>query len=97
MPTVQPLAPDLAKRRMVAGLLRSLLVHALVLSIRFGLPGMQAGTDGRISVSLAPLPAPSLPAELPALQPAPASSAVAAPLPAPWSALPCAATAASKR
>ena len=38
-----PHANGVAKRRTLAGLLLSLFVHAVILSIRFGLPGRLAG------------------------------------------------------
>ena len=56
MPTDQPCAHDLANRRMVIGLLLSLLAHALILSIGFGLSGQHEGGARPITVSLAPLP-----------------------------------------
>lgn len=52
--TTRPYAHDLARRRMGFGLLLSLAVHALVLSIHFGLPGMMSGGSGPITLTLAP-------------------------------------------
>ncbi|XYJ08994.1 energy transducer TonB [Telluria sp. B2] len=54
--SASPHANDVANRRMLAGLLLSLLVHAVILSIQFGVPGMLAGATGPIAVTLAPLP-----------------------------------------
>ncbi|QNA99639.1 hypothetical protein [Massilia sp. Se16.2.3] len=54
--TTRPQVPDLAHRRMAIGLLVSLLVHAVILSVHFGIPGMRAGGASPISVTLAPLP-----------------------------------------
>jgi TonB family protein len=83
MPTVQPRAPDLANRRMATGMLLSLLLHVVILSIQFGLPGKWAGGAGPMTVRLTPAPAPasSLPPELPAPASSPAASAVPAPAP----------------
>lgn len=71
MPAVQPSAPDLANRRMVLGLLLSLLAHALILSIGFGPSGLRAGGAGPITVDLASLPPP---VPLPELSAAPANA-----------------------
>ncbi|HBZ05955.1 MAG TPA: hypothetical protein DEP03_06050, partial [Massilia sp.] len=48
---------NVANRRLLAGLLLSLLVHAVILSIQFGVPGMLAGSAEPITVTLAPAPA----------------------------------------
>jgi hypothetical protein len=71
MPAVQPSAPDLANRRMVLGLLLSLLAHALILSIGFGPSGLRAGGAGPITVDLASL---KPPVPLPELSAAPANA-----------------------
>jgi len=84
MPTVPPSAPDLDHRRMLIGLLLSLLAHALVLSIQFGLPGPRAGS-GPIRVSLAPTPtpltAPRMLADAPSSPPSNAAAPLASPEP----------------
>ncbi|HZV67233.1 MAG TPA: hypothetical protein VFG03_20275, partial [Telluria sp.] len=46
-------ATDLANRRMAAGLLLSLLLHALVLSLQFGVPGLGLPGPAPITVRLA--------------------------------------------
>ncbi|HBF51062.1 MAG TPA: hypothetical protein DDX04_12735, partial [Massilia sp.] len=57
---------------MLAALLLSLLVQALILAIQFGVPGMQAGSAGPITVTLAPVPPlPSAPPVPPTAAPAP--------------------------
>jgi TonB family protein len=62
---------------MLIGLLLSLLAHALVLSIQFGLPGLRAG-GGPMTVSLAPMPAPAPLPDLPL--PAPSQAAAEVPI-----------------
>ncbi|HAV38418.1 MAG TPA: hypothetical protein DCX52_19055, partial [Massilia sp.] len=49
-------AANVANRRLLAGLLLSLLVHAAILSIQFGMPGMLAGSAEPMTVTLAPVP-----------------------------------------
>jgi hypothetical protein len=71
-----PLAPS--NRRLAWGLLVSLLLHALLLSLQFGIPGLRAGAGRPLSVVLAPLPA----APVPPVPPAP-SVDTAIPTPAP--------------
>jgi TonB family protein len=83
MPTVPPSPPDLGHHRLLIGLLLSLLAHALVLSIQFGLPGLRAG-GGPMTVRLAPMPAPGSLPDQPL--PAPAPSHAAADVPTPESA-----------
>jgi TonB family protein len=78
MPTVQPSAPDFGHRRLLLGLLLSLLAHALVLSIQFGLPGLRAG-GGAMAVRLAPGPPSAAPDPLPEA-PFPATSQALAPV-----------------
>jgi TonB family protein len=64
-------------RRLACGLLLSLLVHAFILSLQFGLPGMALqGVRSAINVTLAPMPpnpVPQLETALPEPEP-PASS-----------------------
>jgi hypothetical protein len=81
------IAKDASERRLAMGVLVSLLLHALVLSLQFGIPGLRPGPGGPITVRLttpavsAPVPVP--PPQVPALPPAivaPAPAAVA-PLP----------------
>lgn len=71
-----PHAHDIANRRLLAGLLLSFVVHAAILSIQFGVRGMQAGAVGPISVMLAPPP----PAAPPVSPPAAPSPTVAPPV-----------------
>jgi hypothetical protein len=71
-----PLAPS--NRRLAWGLLVSLLLHALLLSLQFGIPGLRAGAGRPLSVVLAPLPA----TPVPPVPPAP-SVDTAIPTPAP--------------
>ena len=75
-----------ANKRLAGGLLLSLLVHALVLSIQFGLPDFAPGNRAPLTVTLAPpLPVAPPPAPVPALpaaplpDPAPAPAATAPP------------------
>ncbi|MDB5908452.1 MAG: hypothetical protein JWP34_2566 [Massilia sp.] len=72
-------SPDLVNRRLASGLLLSILFHALLLSLRFGVPGLGLPlpfTPPPISIVLAP-PEPAAPA---AVEP---GAAKAPPLPAP--------------
>jgi hypothetical protein len=72
---------DTGNRRLAGGLLVSLLLHAVVLLLQFGIPGLRPGPDGPLSVRLAPAPQAGvlnpLPLPLPAVTPA--LPAVAAP------------------
>jgi hypothetical protein len=54
-----PAGMTLANRRLAAGLLVSLLLHALLLLLQFGVPGLQPGPGGPLSIVLVPAPAPS--------------------------------------
>jgi hypothetical protein len=57
MPAAAPRAPrNLApsNRRLAGGLLVSLLLHAVLLSLHFGIPGLRPGSGGPLSVVLAP-------------------------------------------
>jgi len=90
------LAPS--NRRLAAGLLVSLLLHALLLSLQFGIPGLRAGEGGPLSIVLAPLPAsvpplqhlPPVPVAPPVETPPPLASVPLPPpvLPAPTRAAP---------
>ena len=81
----RPYAPDLANRRLGIGLLVSLAVHALLLSLHFGVAGMLQGGGAPVAVSLARAPAaplPELPPEpVPAPAPAPAPATAGDPAP----------------
>jgi hypothetical protein len=63
--------PDPSTRRLLKGLLASLLLHAAVLSLQFGVPGLRAGSGTPFTVRLTPLPSPTTPLPLP-VPPAPA-------------------------
>jgi hypothetical protein len=52
-----PANPAPSNRRLAWGLLVSLLLHALLLSLQFGIPGLRPGAGRPLSVVLAPLPA----------------------------------------
>jgi len=65
-----------SNRRLVGGIAISVLLHALLLSLQFGVPGSDAGGGGPLSIVLAPA---SLP--LPALVPEPAPTVAAVPTP----------------
>lgn len=65
-----------SNRRLVGGIAISVLLHALLLSLQFGVPGSDAGGGGPLSVVLAPAPLP-----LPALVPEPAPTVAAVPTP----------------
>ena len=56
-------------RRLGAGIAISVLLHGLLLSLQFGVPGLDLGGGGPISVTLAPSPQPA--ASLPDTPPAP--------------------------
>ncbi|MFS2016912.1 hypothetical protein ACEN88_10085, partial [Massilia sp. CT11-108] len=66
------LSNDASERRLAMGVLVSLLLHALVLSLQFGIPGLRPGPGGPISVRLttpavpAPAPSPVPPPPVPA-------------------------------
>jgi TonB family protein len=85
MPTVQTSAHDPANRRMVIGLLLSLLAHALILSIGFGVSAMRAGGSGPITVSLTPLPPPAAVSDTlpPPTETMPPTAAAPGPVPPP--------------
>ena len=84
MPTVQTSAHDPANRRMLFGLLLSLVAHALILSIGFGVSAMRAGGAGPITVSLAPLPPRAVSDTLPPpTETMPPTAAAPAPVPPP--------------
>ena len=68
---------------MLFGLLLSLLAHALILSIGFGVSAMRAGGGGPIKVSLAPLPPAAVSDTLPPLTETIPPTAAAAPAPPP--------------
>ncbi len=74
-----------ADRRLGAGIAVSVLLHALLLSIQFGVPGLDLGSGGPISVTLAPPDtpppeaAPSVPASAAPAPLAPLATAPAAP------------------
>lgn len=83
--------PPAIKKRLTAGLLLSLLVHGLILSLQFGLPGLglpgiekpwskrrSTEADQALQIMLAPAPAPA-----PAAQPAATSVPTPASIPAP--------------
>ncbi|MFL6675050.1 MAG: TonB family protein [Massilia sp.] len=54
---------DLANRRLAIGLLLSIVLHGLVLSLQFGIPGVRPGPPAPLAVRLAPpLPVPVPPA-----------------------------------
>jgi len=71
-----------SNRRLVGGIAISVLLHALLLSLQFGVPGSDTGGGGPLSVVLAPtavtVPAPL---SLPALVPEPAPTVAALPTP----------------
>src|SRR5690242_15877345 len=64
---------DASERRLAMGVLVSLLLHGLVLSLQFGIPGLRPGPGGPITVRLTPAPAvvPAPPQPLPVPPPAP--------------------------
>jgi len=71
-----------SNRRLVGGIAISVLLHALLLSLQFGVPGSNAGGGGPLSVVLAPaaLPVPaSLPLPATVLEPAPTVAALPTP------------------
>ncbi|MGH8855946.1 MAG: hypothetical protein ACREWI_16920, partial [Telluria sp.] len=73
--------PARRDRRLVTGLVVSAVLHGLLLSLQFGVPGLDAGSGGPIHVRLAPA--------LPASVPEPLPSPVAVPdLPSPLPAAP---------
>ena len=82
---------DASERRLAMGVFVSLLLHGLVLSLQFGIPGLRPGPGGPITVRLTPAPAvvPAPPQPLPVPPPAPAPVAAVpapqavAPLPLP--------------
>jgi TonB family protein len=71
-----------SNRRLVGGIAISVLLHALLLSLQFGVPGSEAGGGGPLSVVLAPAAVP-VPAPLPlsALVPEPVPTVAAVPTP----------------
>ncbi len=75
-------SPDASGRRLAMGVLVSLLLHGLVLSLQFGIPGLHPGPGAPIAVRLTPPPAavPMPPPAVPAAVPPPAP---VAPLPVP--------------
>jgi TolA protein len=87
-------SPDLVNRRLVGGLLLSIVFHALLLSLQFGVPGLGLPSPIKpqpVSIKIVPVepapppvPAPSL-EQLPPLPPAPAPTGMRllAPAPAP--------------
>ena len=77
-----------SNRRLAGGLLVSLLLHALLLSLQFGIPGLRAGEGRPLSIVLAPLSAAVQP-----VQPPPLASV---PLPPPAPVLPATTEAAPK-
>jgi hypothetical protein len=86
-----PAKPAPSNRRLAWGLLVSLLLHGLLLSLQFGIPGLRPGAGRPLSVVLAPLPATpappidtAKPAPVPVVTPAPPvpSAAVTPPAPA---------------
>jgi hypothetical protein len=82
---------DASGRRLAMGVLVSVLLHGLVLSLQFGIPGLRPGPGGPVAVRLAPAPAavpvPAAPASAPVSVPPVAALPVppeqAAPLPLP--------------
>jgi hypothetical protein len=94
MLNVMPAAPatrmDPPNRGLVWGTLVSLLLHVVLLSLQFGIPGLRPGPNGALTVHLRPLraqpePAAAVPAVPPpvALPPVPAPAAPRAPVVAP--------------
>lgn len=65
-------------RRLGVGIAISVLLHGLLLSLQFGVPGLDLGGGGPISVTLAPSPQPAAP-----LPDTPPSATPALPVPAP--------------
>jgi hypothetical protein len=85
-----PANPAPSNRRLAWGLLVSLLLHALLLSLQFGIPGLRPGAGRPLSVVLAPLPATPappidtvMPAPVPVVTPAPRLPSAAVTPPAP--------------
>ncbi|MES2757170.1 MAG: TonB C-terminal domain-containing protein [Pseudomonadota bacterium] len=90
-------ASDLVNRRLASGLLLSIVLHALLLSLQFGVPGLGLPSPGRpqpihitlapVEPALPPVAAPALdalpPLPLAPLPPASAGMRVIAPAPAP--------------
>jgi TonB family protein len=87
-------APDMepSSRRLAGGLMVSLLLHAVVLSLHFGIPGLRPGTASPLTVRLALPPALTpMPAEPPQVSvpaPDPATAVNMPPAPALPAALP---------
>src|SRR5213595_687536 len=82
IPAAGPRAPSAlasSNRRLIGGLLVSLLLHALLLLLQFGVPGLRpgAGAGMPLSVRLAP------PVPVPVLPPAPVVPSFAVTPPAP--------------
>jgi hypothetical protein len=74
----------LSNRRLAWGLLVSLLLHALLLSLQFGIPGLRPGAGRPLSVVLAPSTLPPVEsAPAPVATPAPVAPSVSAMPPAP--------------
>jgi len=82
---------DASERRLAMGVLVSLLLHGLVLSLQFGIPGLRPGPGGPITVRLTPapvvVPVPPAPVPVPASPPPPVAAVpvpqAAPPLPLP--------------
>jgi hypothetical protein len=82
---------DAFERRLAMGVFVSVLLHGLVLSLQFGIPGLRPGPGGPITVRLMPapavVPAPPQPLPVPPPTPAPVAAVPApqavAPLPSP--------------
>jgi hypothetical protein len=72
-----------SNRRLVGGIAISVLLHALLLSLQFGVPGSDGGGSGPLSVVLAPVTAP-----VRSLAPVPPPSPTTAALPTPQVASP---------
>jgi TonB C terminal len=83
-----------SNRRLAGGLLVSLLLHALLLSLQFGIPGLRAGAGRPLSVALASLPPAVLP--VPADTPVPPSASASVPPPLPVARAPAQAASLSK-
>jgi len=72
-----------SERRLVAGIVVSVLLHGVLLSLQFGVQGLDLGSGGPIAVTLAPLAsAPDMPA-VSAIAPAPSALDTTTPAPTP--------------
>src|SRR5437763_13492093 len=82
---------ETSDRGLFWGVVVSLLLHALVLSLQFGIPGLRPGPGAPLTVHLVPPRAqpepPGAPAAVPAVPPAPPSLPPATPM-TPMAALP---------